>query len=150
MSKEEPKEPVKILSVEDDEFIRLFLNDVLWIHGVKDNLNFATAETTGQARILIQNPSSRPDLILLDLMLPTGDGGKSDLENGISLLEEIKTDPDLMKIKVIVFSSIKDVSVRERVLRLGAERFMIKGDYMPTELIDAVRDVLGQTKKEAS
>ena len=55
-----------------------------------------------------------------------------------------------MKIKVIVFSSVKDAGVRERVLRLGAERFMVKGDYMPTELIDAVRDVLGLANKEIS
>src|SRR3989344_5724344 len=91
MDKDEQKDPIRILSVEDDEFIRLFLKDVLWIHGVKDNLSFASAETTDKARDLIQDPLSRPALILLDLMLPVNDGGKSDLENGISLLEKIKT-----------------------------------------------------------
>jgi DNA-binding NarL/FixJ family response regulator len=76
------------------------------------------------------------------MMLPKNENDSPVLENGLHVLEKIKTDPDLMGIKVLVFSSLKDGEIREKADRLGADRYMVKGEYLPTELIAAVKEII--------
>lgn len=137
-------EPIehRIISVEDDEFITLFLTDVMWIFGTADNIKLDSAPTTEKGMVMIKE-GKRPELILLDLALPAKEGDKSDPENGFKFLELIKTDPALMDIKVLVFSGSSDPKYKERAVRLGAEKFLVKGDYLPKELIDVIKNTLG-------
>ena len=75
--------------------------------------------------------ASRPDLVLLDLMLP-------DL-HGLEVLAAIKNDPDLRRIPVVVFSSSRN---REQVLQaynLNANSYIAK----PVDLGDFIRVVKG-------
>lgn len=140
----------KILSVEDDEFIRLFLKDVLWIHGTNDNIQFDMVSNIEEGKKKIEDPATRPQLVFLDLMLPQKEGEAPHLDNGLGLLEAIKTNPDLMGIKVMVFSSVKDPQIKEKVAHLGADRYMVKGEYLPAELIAAVREMIQSPTASAS
>ncbi|MBS3903554.1 MAG: response regulator [Anaplasmataceae bacterium] len=141
---------IKILSVEDDEFIRLFIKDVIWIHGADQNIEFEAVQNTNDAEKKINDQMSRPDILFLDLMLPKEDGEKPLLENGLSLLEKVKTNPDMMHIRVLVFSSVKDADIKEKVVRLGADRYMVKGDYLPTDIITAVKEEIAKLEHPAS
>ena len=132
----------RILSIEDDEFITLFLTDVMWIFGTADNIKLTSAMNTEKGMELVKNPATRPQLILLDLALPEKEGGKADVEHGFRFLELVKTDPELMDIKVLVFSGSSEKSIQERATRLGAEKFLVKGDYLPKELIEVIKTAL--------
>ena len=133
---------IKVLSVEDNEFIRLFIKDVMWIHGTSENIEFDSVSTTEEAEKRLMDPTTRPQIVFLDMMLPKNENDSPVLENGLHVLEKIKTDPDLMGIKVLVFSSLKDGEIREKADRLGADRYMVKGEYLPTELIAAVKEII--------
>jgi CheY-like chemotaxis protein len=135
----------RILSVEDDEFITLFLTDVMWIFGTADNIKLISAANTQKAMEIVKNPETKPRLIMLDLALPAKEGGVPDIENGFRFLELVKTDPSLMDIKVLVFSGSSEAATQERAIRLGAEKFLVKGDYLPKELIDVVKSALNLT-----
>ena len=141
---DQPKDH-RILSIEDDEFITLFLTDVMWIFGTADNIKLTSVSSTEKAMVAIKDQTNRPDLILLDLALPNKDGDKADPENGFKFLELLKTDPSLMDIKVLVFSGSSDPKYQERAVRLGAGKFLVKGDYLPKELIDVIKNALGIT-----
>ena len=135
----------RILSIEDDEFITLFLTDVMWIFGTADNIKLTSTPSTEKGMEVLKDSTKRPQLILLDLALPAKEGDKSDPENGFHFLELVKTDPALMDIKVLVFSGSSDPKYQERAVRLGAEKFLVKGDYLPKELIDVIKSALGLT-----
>ncbi|MEK7187298.1 MAG: response regulator [Patescibacteria group bacterium] len=135
-------EEYRVLSVEDDEFITLFLTDVMWIFGTADNIKLINAATTEKAMEIVKNPVQKPQLILLDLALPEKTGDPSDPEHGFRFLELLKTDPALIDIKVLVFAGSTDPQYKKRALRLGADKFLVKGDYLPKELIEVVREAL--------
>lgn len=139
------EKPIKILSVEDDEFMRIFLRDIFWIHGVKHNYEFQMTENTGKAKELLQDPKNRPDIIFLDLMLPDHTGGTLDKEAGFHFLEYIKSTPELKDIKVIIFSAYSDKEIKDKALALGADNFLVKGEYLPQELIKATQDLLARS-----
>ena len=62
----------------------------------------------------------RPDLVLLDLNLPR--------KSGLDVLAEIKSNPRLRDIVVVVFSTSAQLYDRERSLELGADEYVGKGD----------------------
>lgn len=73
----------------------------------------------------------KPDLILLDLILPKKDG--------FEVLESIKSDLDISETPVIILTNVEDKSGIERVLSLGAHTYLIKADYTPREVMEKVR-----------
>lgn len=82
----------KILIVDDDPDIVLFLSTVL-----KDN-GYHTIDATNGQEGLEMVRTDHPDLILLDLMMPK--------KSGISLLSDLKKDPDNKKIPVILVTGV--------------------------------------------
>jgi len=72
----------------------------------------------------------RPDLILLDVLLPDGDG--------FTLCEAIKAEPSLTQIPVIFVTSLDDVESRIRGLSIGAVDFIQK-PFAPEEVMARVR-----------
>jgi len=82
----------KILIVDDDPDVVLFLTTVLRDHG------FEALEAQNGQEGLEKTLSERPDLILLDLMMPE--------KSGISLLHDLKTNEELAKIPVIMVTGV--------------------------------------------
>jgi DNA-binding NarL/FixJ family response regulator len=137
------KEEIKILSIEDDEFMRIFLKDVFWVHGMqaKDDVKLTMVDSFKKVKDILCDPSTRPDIILLDLMVPDENEGIVDREAGFHFLEEIKTNKDTKDIKVIIFSGFSDKEIKDKATKLGADRFLVKGEYLPKELINAIHEV---------
>jgi DNA-binding response OmpR family regulator len=73
----------------------------------------------------------RPDLVILDLMMP----GRS----GLDVLAEIRGDPDLATMRVIVLTAQPESS--ERALELGADEVIVK-PFMPEDLASTARALL--------
>lgn len=126
---------IKILSIEDDEFMRIFLRDVFWIHGGEKEFDFSMAETIEEARKFISK--TIPDIIFLDMALPEKEGETPSAKNGLGFLQEIKSNPSMKKVKVLVFSGYTDKDVKKKAMEMGADMFLVKGDLLPKELFEA-------------
>jgi DNA-binding response OmpR family regulator len=95
-----------------------------------------TGAVNGMAAIKAVS-QDRPDIVLLDLMMPIMDGYK--------VLQVIKTDPKLSKIPVLVFSAKGQLEEIEKALSLGAAGYIVKATTKPKEVIERIRAVLSQT-----
>lgn len=78
--------------------------------------------------------TEKPDLILLDLILPKKDG--------FELLADLKKNPETKDIPVIVLTNLEGVSHIEKALELGATTFLIKTNYKLEEVIEKIEEAL--------
>lgn len=75
-----------------------------------------------------------PDLVLLDIVLPT--------INGWEILKDIKSDPKLEKVKIVILSNLGEKKEVERGLSAGAVRYLVKAHFTPTEVAAEVKNIL--------
>ena len=117
-----------ILLVEDDKFLRELISKKL----LKEN--FKVSEATDGEEGLKKIKEEKPDLVLLDLILPGIDG--------FEVLSKVKTDPELTEIPVIVLSNLGQKEEVERGLKLGARDYLVKANFTLSEIIKKVKTVL--------
>jgi len=118
----------KILVVDDDSEILELFQDVLTSDG---RFEIKTAGTGYDAGLLTE--SFRPDLILLDYMLP-------DI-NGNVVCQRIRNNPDLEHTKVIIVSGVVNQDEIDELLGAGADEF-IKKPFNIEQLMQRVSDLL--------
>ncbi len=83
----------------------------------------------------------KPDLIILDIRMPAGDG--------FSVVEKLKHSTDTFSIPVIFLTGGPERDSEEKAMTLGA-RFYIKKPYDPEELLDAVKRALEKDSDTSS
>lgn len=120
----------KVYCVEDDESIRQLIvyalkNDGFEAEGFEDGNKF-----------LSKVHSLMPDLILLDIMLPG--------EDGLEILEKLKTDSTLKNIPVIMLTAKTSEFDKVKGLDMGADDYISK-PFGVMELISRVKAVLRRT-----
>jgi len=115
----------KILIIEDDFFIRELYQRQL------QKENYEVAVATDGAEGLVQVASQKPDLILLDIMLPR--------LNGLDLLRTLKSKPETANIPVILLTNLGQESVIKEGFTLGADGYLIKSAYTPSQIIEEVK-----------
>lgn len=76
----------------------------------------------------------KPDLVLLDIVLPEG--------TGFELLKQIKSSPKFKKIPVIILSNLGQKAEVEEGLRLGAVKYLIKAHFTPSEVVEEIMVIL--------
>jgi len=79
----------------------------------------------------------RPDLVLLDMMMPKMDG--------LEVCRILKSDPKLSPIPVFMFSAKDDPAARARAMQLGASAFIEKPVY-PREIIRKIKAHFGESE----
>lgn len=119
---------VKILVVDDDSEIVELITDVLDRDG---RFETKTASSGYEAGIATQR--HRPELILLDYMLPD--------VNGNVVCQTIKSNPEFENIKIIIISGVVKQDEIEQLLKSGAEDF-IKKPFNLTELTEKITTAL--------
>lgn len=118
----------KILIVEDEEALAKVLEEKF--QREKFEVKIAVDGETGVEAVR----QFRPDMILLDLILPK--------KSGFDVLKEIKADPELERIPVIVLSNLgEDESIKE-ALALGAKDYFVKTQHPINEVVEKVRTEL--------
>ena len=122
--------PSKVLVVEDDPSVRGLLHTLLTGEG------YEVATASDGLAGLVKASSSKPDLMLLDLMMP-------DL-GGVRVLEEIRSDPTMSDIPVIVVTGKLEAVPSLRGL-LGDDNVFVK-PFGVTELLDRVAAVTAAQK----
>ena len=116
-----------VLLVEDDPF----LSSVLRMKLEKESFKVVRAADGEEALNFLTEQSVKPDLILLDLILPK--------KNGFEVLESIREDPLLEKLPVIIISNLGQPSDIERGKALGVIDYFIKARLSVEELVNKVK-----------
>lgn len=119
----------KVMIVEDDEHISKVYEIKLAKEGIQSSLAVDGEEA------ITKITAEKPDLIILDLMIPKIDG--------FGVLEHIKKNPELTRIPVIVLSNLGQQADQDRALRLGANEYLVKVDNPIQEVINKVKGYLG-------
>jgi len=119
-----------ILLIEDDPFL-------LSMYSTKFELeDFVVKTADNGAKGLELSKEVDPDIILLDIMMPK--------MNGFEVLENLKKDDKLKKIPVILLTNLNQKDEIERGLALGADDYLIKAHFMPSEVVDKIRKIIGK------
>lgn len=118
----------KILLIEDEEVMAEMYRDQFKASGFDMVLAFTAREGLEKAK------KEKPDLILLDILLPT--------ENGISFLNKMRKDPEIAKITVVALSNYDEPKTKKEAFELGAKAYLIKTDFTPKELVEEIKNYL--------
>jgi DNA-binding response OmpR family regulator len=120
--------PRRVLVVDDDESVRVLLTRYLEMEG------FQVEPVPDGAAALAAVAASRPDLILLDLMLPAQDG--------LDILTRLRRDSD---VPVILLTARGSEADRILGLKLGADDYVVK-PFSPGELTARINSVLRRAR----
>ena len=122
-----------ILIVEDEEFLSLALKDNLTAEGSTVDIAANGDEAVEHIR------KKKPDLILLDLLMPKRDG--------FYVLEEVKKNPEWKLIPVLVLSNLGGDAEIKRALEMGADDYFVKSQHPIEEVIEKIKDYLEGRKQ---
>ena len=118
----------KILIIEDDLVLQSSLRDFLSAEG------FDT-EVAIDGEIGIQKAlTEKPDLILLDIVLPK--------KNGYEVLQEVKANKETATVPIILLTNLGSLSDVEKALELGATTYLVKADYKLDEITKKIKEIL--------
>ena len=123
--------PPKILIVDDEPNIRTLLLQAFEDLAAKGIEILETGEGIEAWRVI---QAERPELIILDIMLP----GMS----GYEVCQHIKSDPELSKTYVIILTAKGQAADRKRSFEVGADEFILK-PFDTMYLIRRVTEALG-------
>lgn len=118
----------KVLIVEDDAILQNAYHTVLTMEGY----DVATAPDGLEGIRLAKE--NKPDLILLDMLMPN--------MNGLQFMKAFqpKEHPET---KVIVFSNIMAPDDVQQAMALGAAKYLTKATFTPKEMVETIKEVLG-------
>lgn len=118
-----------VLLVDDDLTLREMYDERLKAEG------FDIIQATNGEEALAKAKESKPNVILLDIMMPK--------VNGFDVLKQLKADDELKAIPVIILTAlIQDVD-RLQGQKLGAADYIVKSETMPGEVIAKIKKALG-------
>ncbi len=118
----------KILIVEDEKGMREALEDAF---EETEYEVFSAQDGEGAVKAIIEN---KPDIILLDLILPKKDG--------FEVLKEIKEKPDTKDIPVVLCTNLSDMQDIQKAIDLGAKTYLLKANYSLADIVSKVNKVL--------
>lgn len=119
-----------VLIIEDNESLGEILSRKLTTGG------YAVSLVTDGALGLIAIKETHPDLVLLDIILPS--------MNGYEILEAKKQDASIASIPVIIISNSGQPVELQRTLELGATDYFIKAQLDPDDIMSKVRSIVPQ------
>ncbi len=125
---QDPKDPKKILLVEDDKFLSEMYATKLTASGFDVEVSFDGQDA------LTKIKEKKPDLILLDIVLPKMDG--------FELLQLLRKDDSTKEISVIILTNLGQKEEVEKGLKLGANDYIIKAHFTPTEVVAKAKKLL--------
>ena len=118
----------KVLIVEDEEILLTALSEELKQEGFD-----AVGAKDGMEGVSMA-VSEKPDLILLDLVMPRLDG--------IGALKQIKENPETKDIPVVILTNLSDYDKVSEALSLGAMDYLVKANYRLEELVAKIKTVM--------
>lgn len=118
----------KVLIIDDDKF----LLDMYSMKFAEKEFTVDVAFGSMEALEKLKG-GAHPDIILLDIVMPTMDG--------FELLQEIKNQGLAPEAVIIILSNLGQKEDIERGLKLGADGYIIKASSTPTEVVNKVLEI---------
>ena len=119
-----------ILLVEDDPF-------VVDIYTTKlESAGFSIDVAEDGEDALRKLKEKKPDLMILDIVLPNIDGWE--------LLKKIRTELGLEDLKVVVLSNLSQKEEVQKGVELGAVKYFIKANFTPSEVVEEIKKIFPQ------
>ena len=119
---------LNILIVEDDVFLADLYKTKFTLEGFKVSAAYDGEKGLELAKKVV------PDVILLDLVLPK--------MSGFDVLREIKLDKAVRDVPVILLTNLSQKSDVEKGLKLGADDYLIKAHFMPSEVVEKIKKLV--------
>lgn len=123
----------KILIIEDDRFLIKLYSNKLRREG------FEVMESISGEEGWNKITAEKPDLIILDLVLPQ--------KSGFEILSELKMNPETKDIPVIVLTNLGQDPDIKKGLELGAATYLVKTEFSVNQLPEIVKEHLVRSKK---
>jgi DNA-binding response OmpR family regulator len=117
----------KIMIIEDDKFLSSLIKTRLEKEGFATIQAFDGEEATNLLR------QERPDLIIMDLIMPK--------VNGFEVLQTISITPQLEKVPVVILSNLAQDSDIEKARELGAKEYFVKVKISIDDLMKKIKDL---------
>lgn len=124
----------KILLVEDDEALSAVYKSRLELEG------FETKEVNNGEEALSAAREYRPDLILLDAMMPK--------ISGFDVLDILRNTPETAQIRVIMLTALSQPKDKERAETLGVDDYLVKSQVVIGDVIERVKFHLGMLQEQ--
>jgi len=122
----------KILMIEEDRFLRKIYRNKFNKEG------FEFVEATNGQEGLNKVFFEKPDIVLLDLILPR--------KSGFDVLVEMKKNEKTKNIPVIIFSNLSQESDIKRGLSLGAQEYLIKSEASLSDVVNRAKELAVRIK----
>lgn len=119
---------MKILIVEDEEILMKVLREKL------EKEKFIVDAVSEGDLVFDTVKSFKPDLVLLDVVLPKKDG--------LQVLEQLKSSIEFPNIPVIMLSNLGDDEKIKEALKLGAADYLVKSQHPMNEVVEKIRNYL--------
>jgi CheY-like chemotaxis protein len=127
---------LKILIVEDDLPTLKLLEETLKIEGFEIDSVMLAREAIERIEEIRDGKREKPDLILLDLILPD--------MNGIEVLKELKKYPETKDIKIFAFTNYTDPEMNKQLIKEGVDKIILKAEISLKELCEIIRKEISQ------
>lgn len=120
--------PKRILLVEDDDSLANVYTMRLQSEGF-DIRRVDNGEDALSAAL-----SYKPDMVLLDIMLPK--------VSGFDVLDILRHTPETAKLKIIVMTALSQESDKERADQLGADEYLVKSQIVIADVVDRIKKLI--------
>ncbi|MFA5047485.1 MAG: response regulator [Patescibacteria group bacterium] len=121
-----PKEKkISILIVEDDIFLADLYRTKFELEGFKVVVAYDGEKGLEMAK------KNKPDVILLDLVLPK--------MSGFTILENLRSTAEFKDCPIILLTNLSQKSDVEKGIKMGASDYLIKAHFMPSEVVDKIK-----------
>jgi len=124
-----PAHQKRILLVEDDDALAGVYLVRLQAEGF-DVRRVANGEDALAAAI-----SYKPDLVLLDVMMPK--------VSGFDVLDILRNTPETANLKIIILTALSQESDKQRAIDLGVDDYLVKSQVVITDVIERIKQHLG-------
>jgi DNA-binding response OmpR family regulator len=118
----------KILVVEDEPTLRKTMTEFLGMEGFD-----VCAASDGEMAVAVAK-KEKPDLILLDIILPKKDG--------FGVLDEIKSDRELKIVPIILLTNLDTAEDIQRAFEKGITTYLVKSDYKLEDVVAKIKETL--------
>ena len=118
----------KILIAEDDQFLCKAMTTKLTKEGYEVKIALDGVQLMDLLKSYI------PDLIILDLLMPKKDG--------FEVVKEVKADPKLKNIPILIASNLGQSSDIQQILAVGATDYRIKSEFTLESLVQKIKNII--------
>ena len=129
--------PKTILFIEDESALQKTFSEILNQEGYQ-----MISALDGEIGLRLANPPAggkKPDLILLDLILPK--------VNGFEVLKKLKEDKATKDIPIIVLTNLEEMGDVDKAIGLGATTYLVKTSYSLKEIVEKIKKALGEEEE---